>query len=433
MRSSPSPHAALPPLSRSACAAALVLGLMACKPAAEPPRRASAETAFDVQGGARLGPPPELSVTERVQRGDDLAPPVVGEVARPDPTAADAGPASDTADTVAPDTAADATVADAADTLGDAFTWVADPDRLPPEVLDALARKPSAAEREEARKLNKTGLEAQKKLALDEAMAAYRAALDQWAGAPFPRFNLACALALSKADDEALFHLAVLAFSARNDKTSSDRLDAARLDADFERLRKDERFRTLTGATEIEITWVSGRAGEDGRKEARRLVQVLRDGKWLAKATSSPWPDNAQAPATSVIRVRAGDPIAERAARALQALLVAAPKPDEAPQSWPIEEGPLPTDGPPIAVVVAAPREADPVPVDPVPAPDDPTRPIEPVPGDSVRPGDPVRPGEPATPPPDGEKPGELADYLGRKLRAEARGPAGSDHHLFEL
>ncbi|MBL8785223.1 MAG: hypothetical protein JNJ59_10000, partial [Deltaproteobacteria bacterium] len=47
--------------------------------------------------------------------------------------------------------------------------------------------------------------------------------------------------------------------------------------------------------------------------------------------------------------------------------------------------------------------------------------------------GDPVRPGEPATPPPDGEKPGELADYLGRKLRAEARGPAGSDHHLFEL
>ena len=379
----------------------VMTALGACKPAEERSRRLA--TAVEIAPSPSvLGPPTgNVRVTERVAIPSDPsdAPPVIGGVARADVT--------DEVTELA-DTATDAAIAaaDVALEVGPDVVFPTRPEDLPPELIAALAADYPASARDEARRLNKLGLEAHKKLALDEAAEAYTKALDGYPPFPFARYNLACARALQKRNDEALFHLAVLRHldDQRNDKAARERLEAARIDGDFDLLRDDPRFRALTGATAVLVTWVGG--GELGRKEALVLVKALRDAKWSARAATTPW--QALVPG-NVVRVRAGDAVAEVAASALSKVLQDAAL-EASAAGWPIELGAaLPPDAPPIIVIIASAGDANDL---PEVAPD---------------PADPQAP-EPESP---GYK--TLSDVFGKRLRAERAAEGGSEHHTLEL
>ncbi len=387
---------------------ALVALCWGCKPAEEPPRRLAAAVEI-APSPSVLGPPTgNVRVTERVAIAADPvdAPPLIGIVARADqPDTADA---SDTIENVA-----DAVV-DGGIEVGPDVAYPTRPEDLPPELIAALAADYPTSARDEARRLNKLGLEAHKKLALDEAAEAYTKALEGHPPFPFARYNLACARALQKRNDEALFHLAVLRHLSdeRSDKASRERLEAARIDSDFDLLRDDPRFRALTGATSVLVTWVGG--GELGRKEALVLVKALRDARWPARAASTPW--QALVPA-NVMRVRGGDAIAEAAAGAMSKALQDAAL-DASAAGWPIEIGaPLPPDAPPIIVIIASTGEAPEAEIPPEVAP--------------TEPGGAPTPTAPPAPEPASYK--GLSDVLGKRLRAEREAEGGSEHHSLEL
>jgi len=373
-------------------------------------------------------------VTERVNELGDtpLAPPVIGGVAR--------APELDATDGEAGDTTAgavDAILMDGTAGLPDAgadavVVLPVTPEDLPPELIAQLAAEVPQSARDEARRLNKLGLEAHKKLALDVAQGHYRSALEGFPAFPFARYNLACALALQKHDDEALFHLAVLRhlMDVRRDDASRERLEAARVDADFELLRGDPRFRALTGATGVIVSWVAGGTGESGRKQAQALVKALREARWPARTASTAWQTPVPA---STIRVRADDAVAEAAAKAIAIVLQEA-SPEASAASWPIEIGaPLPPEAPPIVVIIVTtppdPASDAPVAPDATGGPDSADAPAAPRPIDAPAPDAPRQPdatneGAPFT---------TLADALGKRLRAQRAVSSGVEHHQLEL
>jgi len=416
--------------------ALLVVVVSNCKPAEEPPRRPS--VAVDATSSRpQLGPPVGgVRVTERVAASDSpTAPPMIGGVARAELDASADTPGVQPADTQVLDTGPTAGEI-ASDVLADGEVgFPVRPEDLPAELIALLAQDVLQSARDEARRLNKSGLESHKKLALDDAKQHYRDALVSFPSFPFARYNLACALALQKRDDEALFHLAVLRhlMDVRRDNVARERLEAARVDADFELLRDDPRFRELTGATGVVVTWVA--LEPESKKDAQALVKALREARWPARTASTAWP--ATVP-SNTIRVRGGDAIAETAAKAIADVLQAASA-DASAASWPIEIGaPLPADAPPIVVIVSRgaaeltaapeglprdePMVANPTPTDPDPA--------DPVP---VRPT-PLEPVVPTAPPPnDGSPFTSLADALGKRLRAERSITGGVERHQLEL
>ncbi len=435
---------AKPTPRRAALAACIFALLAACKPAEEPARRVR-DAGLEVAAG--LQPPAEsIVVTERVgaplgvdpipesppPSGD--APPLIGDFGAPD-----AGPATEV--TSAP--GGDAAVADDETTPEVTDDGVgahaARADELPAALVAELAREVPADAREEARRLNKLGLDAHRKLSLDLAKDHYVAALEAFPAFPFARYNLACAFALQKRDAEALHHLAVLAHLAdrRGDEVSRDRLAAARIDADFDLLRADPRFRALTGATEIQVGWAAGAQAASDRKEAQRLVKLLRERRWPARLASTPWqPPGAQ----SGVRVRAGDPIAETTARAIADLLLELSE-EASPRAWPIEIGAaLPPEAPPIVVLVApapatppAARDGDAAPA----VPDDEgdaARTDPPTPEPPAEDAPPASPLEPAAAPaPEPAAAPALADLLGQRMRAQRATRIGVEHHRLEL
>lgn len=407
--------------------ALLVIVLAGCKPAEEPPRRPAV-----VPGGVAtrpaLGQPAgTVRVTERI--GDvSAAPPVIGGVHTPAADALAVNDAADASGSLPDGVAGDL---DATPDAGDAAVeWPVRPEDLPADLIASLAAEVPQAARDEARRLNKLGLEAHKKLALDAAEGHYRAALEGFAAFPFARYNLACALALHKRDDEALFHLAVLRhlMDARRDDASRERLEAARVDADFDLLRDDPRFRALTGATGVVVSWVAGTGGDLGKKQAQALVKALREARWPARTASKPW----QIPiSVSTIRVRGGDPIAEAAAKAIASVLQEA-SPEASAVAWPVEIGaPLPPEAPPILVIVMI---GMPDPLDsegqPAPAPPDEGSPeSEPRAPRPVELPGPDAPGQPA-----GDAPfATFTDALGKRLRAQRSVTGGVERHQLEL
>lgn len=414
-------------------AIAIVIG--GCKPSEEPDRRPAA--VLEVAGGAAGDGPGALRVTERVAAAEPTAPPVVGRVDAAAAAEDGRSPEDATPDDATPDDATPEVGAELPDSVAETAAG--------PEVIAAVAAgtfegglddglraalsaPPRDGARDEARRLNKLGLEQHKKKALDAAIEQYQAALAAYPGFPFARYNLACALALKGQDEAALFQLAALAWLAneRADQTSRDRLAAARIDPDFERLRDDARFRELTGATVILVAWA---ASDEARAEARRLVKVLRDARWPARVGTSGWPSPLGA---SGVRVVADDPIAERASRAVVELLRATTS-----DPWPIEIGAeLPPNAPPIVVLVqpAAPVEttdttAPPSEATAPPSEDERAPAAEPPPEDTAE--------DTAKPTPDDRGAGgrlmTLADALGRALRAERTTAAGAERHRLEL
>lgn len=422
--------------------------LLGCKPAEEPPRRAASDAREERVTPADLGRPTgAVRVTERLE-APPSAPPVIAGVASPTSEAPDAvvAPADDagapSGDGHVPGRGVpDDAPSDSASALGEPEGAVApaapvDAVALPSELLDALTRPATQTARDEARAQNKVGLEAHRRLELERARAAYVAALEAYPAYPFARYNLACAFALEKSDDEALFHLAVLAhLASRGDKVSRERLDAARVDADFELLRDEPRFRALTGATGVAVSWVDGTDAESARREARRLVKALREARWPAHLASTPAKDTSSA--ARVIRVRGGDPIAEAAARRIAEVLLEASE-AASERAWPIDIGaPLPREGPPIVVVVALGDGAVTPEPTPTPAPTPTPEPTPtPTPGPTPEPTPAPTPAHaPAPLTPDRSAPplATLADAVGRVLRAERITRQGVEHHRLEL
>lgn len=239
----------------------------------------------------------------------------------------------------------------------------------PPEVLLAVARSPSRDELEEARRLNKNGLGKHRKGEMAAAIADYEAALAVAPSHVFSRYNLACALALTDQHVEALMHLAVIAHQAEQDRPARERLGAARIDKDFEHLRSNPRFRELTLATQILVTWPADGPGPAAdREEARAVHKALRDARWDGQLARAPWRGEA---ASATLMVRAGaDPVDLSAARAIL---------DELELSFPGRFGleldaALPSGGPPLVLLVsplAAKTRADPPLPEPTPEPAD--------------------------------------------------------------
>jgi len=206
----------------------------------------------------------------------------------------------------------------------------------------------TAAQRDAARAFNKTGLEKHRRLQLADAIADYRQAIEGAPAFAFSRYNLACALALERQTDEALFQLAVLAHLAKRDSAAVDRLAAARIDADFELLRADPRFRALTLATPILVTWAgSTPASPQDQQEARSVHKHLRDARWGTQLASTPW----QLPigvSKLLLRARADD-VDVAAAQAVRAALE-----KRSPGQFTFEpEAALPSGGPPIVLIIA--------------------------------------------------------------------------------
>lgn len=170
---------------------------------------------------------------EEVAPDPEPPPIVVGEDVAVAPSAPDAGPAPEVAEAPAPDAA------------------VAAPDALPPldpAIEATLQKRPTSAEKLESRRLNTEGLKRHKLKDYAGAAKFYQEALDNDPTAMLPRYNLACALSLSRQPELALQHL--LVHQALGHKM---KLQDARADADFEPMRKDPRFRKLTGYADVVI------------------------------------------------------------------------------------------------------------------------------------------------------------------------------------
>lgn len=417
-----------------ACASSAAL--VGCKPSDEPARRATIVLG-SIDGPDVGAPPPSVPGPAapgtmdgaKATRVDGRnAPPVVGEVARgPATQAFEAVEERDGADAgTSPEGGADATAAGPGDVGGPlteeiveaadsaAPEPIASPlprydEPMEDEVAAALAKPPGQVAQDEARALNKSGLEKLKQKLYDEAIATYRQALEAWPGHVYSRFNLACALTLTGRTDEALGALQILWRMAATSTGAADRLKAARIDKDFEPLRKDPRFRTLTGATDIVVAW-----SRDGDKtEAKRLAEVLRTAKWAAKSSGRAWNASEAMPREPTVLYREDDAVAARSAAEVAAALGV-----DGIRAEPA--GPLPPEAPPIVVWLgggAEPPDGDAPPDDGPPSHEPP----------SHEPGDAPPSHEPGAEAP-GER-GEVADFIGVRVFAGS----GGDRASFEL
>jgi hypothetical protein len=253
--------------------------------------------------------------------------------------------------------------------------FVTRPDALPPELLTTLSAGSDETARAKARALNKSGLEKHRNNDLPGAIADYRAALEFHPAAPFPRYNLACALALSRAADEAIHELAILAHLARRDEKARDRLAAARVDKDFENLRAAPAFRALTLSTPVLVTWAGGRnSSETDQELARDLARALREARWEIQVANTPWQlpvdghtirvrRDAKAPELDQVTLSAAEEITGVIERLSPGTFVRDP------------EGRLPADIPPIVIIVASPETEEPL-AEPTPADTNPLGPF---------------------------------------------------------
>ncbi len=266
-----------------------------------------------------------------------------------------------------------------------AHTFATRPDALPPDLLATLSAEVDEPSRQKARALNKSGLDKQRANDLAGAIADYRGALELHPDAAFPRYNLACALSVSGATDESIHQLAILAHLAHQDDKARDRLAAARLDKDFDRLRATTAFRTLTLSTPVLVTWASGRStSESDQALAKDIVRALREARWEAQLATTPW----QLPVDrSAMRARRDldspelDQVTLTASEQVYGVLERI-----APGTFERDpEGRLPADIAPIVIIVASPD----------------SEPAEPEPGAAETASDP------------------LAPFLGRSLRHE--------------
>ncbi|MFO0748705.1 MAG: tetratricopeptide repeat protein [Myxococcota bacterium] len=407
------------PLGHLLRVALCAMAIAGCKPSSEPMRRELA-TLGPIEGPDLGAPPSSARATVAVEvapvNGRNT-PPVVGEVVRAPPdaatTEADAAAVGQD-DTVAepPEVAASDDTAEAPDTalaaqdVAPEVAPLAEPridEPLSPELAVALARPASREAQELARTLNKSGLEKHRKRLYDEAIADYRQALAAWPGHVFSRYNLACALALLQRNDEALGALGILGHLAETSTGAADRLHAARTDSDFEPLRKDPRFRALTGATDIVVAY----AKADDRDEAKRLAELLRNARWAAKAAARPWNALETLPAGTTVLFRADDAVAPRSAVEVASALGL-----DGVQAQPA--GPLPPEAPPIVVWLgggAAPAPeappggaVPPAPETPTPTPESPEQPAPETPAPS--------------PDVDASQWKELKDFIGARLFA---------------
>ena len=287
------------------------------------------------------------------------------------------------------------------------------PDFLPMTLVAELELPMTAAQREAARALNKTGLEKHRRLQLAEAIADYRLAIERAPPFAFSRYNLACALALERQVDEALFQLAVLAHLAKRDTSAADRLAAARVDADFELLRADPRFRALTLATPIMVTWAGSTPKSPlDQQEARAVHKVLRDARWASQLATTPW----QLPIGAsklMLRARA-DELDTAAADVIRATLERA-----RPGQFIFEpNAALPSGGPPIVLIIATHPLADDAPIA------EPGTEVEPL--DAPSPDTPEAPDSPAVLPDPSDPAAPIGDrlkaYLGKRLSARVEG-----------
>lgn len=261
------------------------------------------------------------------------------------------------------------------------------PERTLDEMIREVARTPTRDELEQARRLNKSGLGKHRRGELDAALADYEAALAVAPAHVFSRYNLACALALLDRPAEALLHLSVLAHQAEQDRPARERLEAARIDKDFDSLRRDSRFRELTLATSLQVTWPADGADVGADREAAQTIhKALRDARWDSQLARAPWRGEATSPA---LLVRAGaDPLDLRAARAIHEELEVSH-----PGRFGLElDAALPSSGPPLVLLVTVTGEPRP-----------PSAPAEP---------------EPAEPEPGGEPPPPDTRPLGEQLEA---------------
>ncbi len=394
----------------------LALVALGCKPSTEPDRHpANRPSALPVDADPRG----TVRISDWIADTRNDPSPVPEAALEPQ---ADAEPAS-ALDAAAPPTEADvagavADVVEAPDVAietvnptGEVFP--VHPDFLPMTLVAELELPMSAAQREAARALNKTGLEKHRRLQLAEAIADYREAIVRAPPFAFSRYNLACALALERQVDEALFQLAVLAHLAKRDTSAADRLAAARVDADFELLRADPRFRALTLATPIMVTWAGSTPKSPlDQQEARAVHKVLRDGRWASQLATTPW----QLPIGAsklMLRARA-DEYDTAAAEAIRTILEKA-----RPGQFIFEpNAALPSGGPPIVLIIATHPLADDAPIAEPGTEADPL--LAPSPEDIDLPGDFPTPAEPS------DAGGPLGDrlkaFLGKRLTARVEG-----------
>ncbi len=244
----------------------LCAGLVSCKPSDEPqfpygpPPESYPVIEVSVQGdkssdgdkrGAGSKPiavkPTEPETPSDTGDDDGTDKPAAG-VVEPEPATTDGSESPDTGDDS--DTG-DATTGEAGIVETDTGTG---PEEVTPEPVDpaampeldagireAISRKAKRRARLEARRLNGEGLKRHKARDFAGAIDKYRAALGSDARSRFPRYNLACALAMTEKSDEALQHLLALRELGYKDKVAD-----ARMDSDFESMRQDPRFRKLT-------------------------------------------------------------------------------------------------------------------------------------------------------------------------------------------
>lgn len=245
------------------------------------------------------------------------------------------------------------------------------------ELIREVARTPTRDELERARRLNKSGLGKHRRGEMEAAIADYEAALAVAPAHVFSRYNLACALALTGLPAEALLHLSVLAHQAEQaeqDRPARERLEAARIDKDFDSLRRDPRFRELTLATSIQVTWPADGAEVSADREAAQAIhKSLREARWDSQLARAPWRGEKTNPA---LLVREGaDPLDLRAARAIHEELEVSH-----PGRFGLElDAALPSSGPPLVLLVTVVAEpganpTGPTPPDPIedPATEDP-------------------------------------------------------------
>lgn len=176
------------------------------------------------------------------------------------------------------------------------------------EAVTALTQRPTANDRDSAQRHHEAGVKHHRRLDIDPAIIAYRAALQAWPAHPGANYHLAAALALRGKSDEALYHLRVLA--TVGDRSAARRLKEARLDPDFEPLVDDPRFRTLTGYSVVGV-------GAPTRDEAAQMAKTLLDAHIPADVILL----NPEDTAATTLWVSGEDPLASTVAREVSGLL----------------------------------------------------------------------------------------------------------------
>ena len=304
----------MPSLPYPALLASLVTAALACcKPASEPPRSAAVTDAatapWPAERDVGLAPPSgtilvDAPATDAPPTTD--VPPVVGELAAPEEI--DAGPSGGE-----PQEDVVATADAATDAIDDAslVPLAATSIVLPEELVAKVRAAPTARAEDDAKRLNRSGLQKHRRLELEAAIRDYQQALDAWPGHAFSNYNIACAYALTGHPDDALRHLAILAVVG--DEASRDRLLSARTDADFDAMLDDPRFREVTGYTPVYVSWSPGL---DKRVDAQRIATALHGVHVSARATPTAWETGYDRP---TLLVRPDDAVAARAAEEVRA------------------------------------------------------------------------------------------------------------------